>query len=64
MIKYSNKQIKPLYENEMTFVLSDVPNGRAIARTYLIEKNEKYTLNQRIAGITSLKNTFHTFCIF
>ena len=57
VIKYSNKQIEPLYENEIAFVLSDVPNGRAIARTYLIEKNEKYTLNQRIAGITPLKNT-------
>ena len=28
-----------------------------MARTYLIEKDNKYTLNQRIAGITPLDNT-------
>ena len=33
-------------------MLSDVPNGRAIAKTFLVEKSNKYTLNQRIAGIT------------
>lgn len=50
--KYSNSQIEPLMKNEIAFVLSDVPNGRAIARTFLVDKDDKYTLNQRIAGIT------------
>ena len=54
--KYSAKQIEPLYKNEIAFVLSDVPNGRAIARTFLVEKDDKYTLNQRIAGITPNEN--------
>lgn len=52
MKKYSNVQNEPLFENEIAFVLSDVPNGRAIARTFLVDKSNKYTLNQRIAGIT------------
>ena len=51
--KYSNNQIEPLYKNEIAFVLSDVPNGRAIARTFIIDEDDKYTLNQRIAGITA-----------
>lgn len=55
--KYSNEQIEPLHEGEICFVLSDVPNGRAIARTFLVEKDDKYTLNQRIAGITPLEIT-------
>ena len=50
--KNSNKQNEPVLKNEIAFVLSDVPNGRALARTYIVEKNGKYTLNQRIAGIT------------
>ena len=50
--KYSNKQNEPLKKNEIAFVLSDVPNGRAIAKTFLVDKSSKYTLNQRIAGIT------------
>ena len=56
--KFSNMQNEALFENEIAFVLSDVPNGRAIARTFLIEKSGKYTLNQRIAGITPLKETY------
>lgn len=59
--KFSEKQIEPLYKNEIAFVLSDVPNGRAIARTFLVEKDDKYTLNQRIAGITPLENIYPYF---
>ena len=55
--KYSDKQNEPLLKNEIAFVLSDVPNGRALARTFLVDKSNKYTLNQRIAGITPLENT-------
>ena len=59
--KYSASQIEPLFENEIAFVLSDVPNGRAIARTFLVDKSGKYTLNQRIAGITPLDKTYPYF---
>ena len=54
--KYSNKQNEPLEQNDIAFVLSDVPNGRAIAKTFLVDKSNKYTLNQRIAGITPHDN--------
>lgn len=55
--KYTNNQNEPLFKDEIAFVLSDVPNGRAIARTYLVTKDNTYTLNQRIAGITPRENT-------
>ncbi|MBJ7678728.1 restriction endonuclease subunit S [Weissella confusa] len=55
--KYSDEMIAPLSKNEIAFVLSDVPNGRAIARTFLINKDNKYSLNQRIAGITPHADT-------
>jgi len=55
--KFTYKQIEPLKKNEIAFVLSDVPNGRAIARTFLIPESNKYSLNQRIAGITPNDNT-------
>lgn len=61
VVKTSNAQNEPLYKNEIAFVLSDVPNGRAIARTFLVDQSGKYTLNQRIAGITPLENTFPYF---
>jgi len=59
--KYSEKQIEPLYKDEIAFVLSDVPNGRAIARTFLVEKDHKYTLNQRIAGIKPNEKAYPYF---
>lgn len=59
--KYTNNQNEPLYKSEIVFVLSDVPSGRAIARTYLIPEDDKYTLNQRIAGITPNKTTHPYF---
>ncbi|MFS1134564.1 restriction endonuclease subunit S [Enterococcus hirae] len=55
--KYSNRIIEPLKKNELAFVLSDVPNGKAIARTFLVDKELSYSLNQRIAGITPHKDT-------
>lgn len=73
--KFSNELIAPLKKGELAFVLSDVPNGRAIARTFLIDEDNKYSLNQRIAGITphsdtnsyflhSLMNRHHYFLRF
>ena len=59
--KFSSIQNEPLFKDEIAFVLSDVPNGRAIARTFLVEKSGKYTLNQRIAGITPVETTYPYF---
>lgn len=53
--KFSNKLIEPLRSGEIVFVLSDVPNGKALARTFLIDVDKMYSLNQRIAGITPHK---------
>lgn len=50
--KYSDEQISPLYKDDILLVMSDLPNGRALARTYIVEENNKYTLNQRICALT------------
>jgi type I restriction enzyme S subunit len=49
--KFSNKQMSPLLVNDITMVMSDVPNGKALAKCFLIEKNNRYSLNQRICGL-------------
>lgn len=51
--KYSNQQLAPLYENDIVMVLSDVPNGKTLAKCYIVEKNGLYTLNQRICAFKS-----------
>ncbi len=51
--KYSDNQISPLKKDDITIVMSDIPNGKAISKCFLIDQNNKYTLNQRIGGIKS-----------
>ena len=46
--KYSNKQICPLNIDDILMVMSDLPNGRALAKCFLVDENDKYSLNQRI----------------
>ncbi len=53
--KFTNHQMFPLFENDVVMVMSDVPNGKALAKCYLIEKNNTYSLNQRICAIRSDK---------
>ena len=50
--KYSDNQICPLYANDILMVMSDLPNGRALAKCYLVDEDDKYTLNQRIGAFT------------
>ncbi|MBP6871944.1 MAG: restriction endonuclease subunit S [Bacteroidales bacterium] len=49
--KYSDAQICPLEYGEIVMVMSDVPNGKALAKCFYIDENDKYTLNQRICGL-------------
>ena len=51
--KYATERLTPLNKNDIAMVMSDVPNGRALARCYLVEVDDLYTLNQRICGLTS-----------
>jgi len=58
--KYSNKQICPLYVDDILMVMSDLPNGRALAKCFLVETNDKYTLNQRIGAFHVKTDTIST----
>ena len=44
----TNALLFPLQVNDIAMVMSDVPNGRALAKCILIDEDGKYTLNQRI----------------
>jgi type I restriction enzyme, S subunit len=61
--KYSNELFSPLEKNDITMVMSDIPNGRALAKCFLIDKDNKYTLNQRICGlrVKDLNESFPKF---
>ncbi len=55
VVKYSDKQICPLYIDDILMVMSDLPNGRALAKCYLVSEDNRFTLNQRI-GCFHVKN--------
>jgi type I restriction enzyme S subunit len=37
-------------------VMSDLPNGKALAKCFYVDENDKYTLNQRICALTIKDN--------
>ena len=43
----------PLYKKDIVMVMSDVPNGKALAKCFMIDEDDKYSLNQRICCIRS-----------
>ncbi|MFM2191278.1 MAG: hypothetical protein RLZZ118_235 [Bacteroidota bacterium] len=49
--KYSDTQICPLMKDEIVMVMSDVPKGKALAKCFLIDEDNKYSLNQRICSL-------------
>ncbi|MEI8025286.1 MAG: restriction endonuclease subunit S [Pseudomonadota bacterium] len=49
--KFTNTPFLVANQNDILMVLSDVPNGRAIARCYYVERNDYITINQRICRI-------------
>jgi type I restriction enzyme S subunit len=51
-VKRSSIALSPLSVNDIAIVMSDVPDGRALARCFLVQEAGVYTLNQRIGGIT------------
>ena len=50
--KYCNVQFVPLFKEDILIVMSDLPNGNALAKTFFVKEDNKYTLNQRIGRIT------------
>ena len=51
--KRTNKALSPLFTDDIVMVMSDVPNGKTIAKCFLEDKDNTYTLNQRICVIRS-----------
>ena len=61
--KYCTKQLTPLFKNDIVMVMSDLPKGKALAKCYIVEKDNKYSLNQRICSL-KVKTEFDPFYIY
>ena len=51
--KYSEHSFCPASQGDVLMVMSDVPDGRAIAKCYWVESENTYTVNQRICVLTA-----------
>lgn len=50
--KFTNTAFCPATKGDVLMVLSDIPNGKAFAKCFLVEEDNRYTVNQRICRIT------------
>ena len=48
LYRKTSDQLFPLYKGDICMVMSDVPNGRALAKCFLVDADNTYSLNQRI----------------
>jgi type I restriction enzyme S subunit len=55
VLKYSDECLCPAKLGDVLMVMSDVPNGRAIAKCFYVEEGNLYTVNQRICMLSSNK---------
>src|SRR5699024_273460 len=55
--KFSNAANLLANKDDILMVLSDVPNGRAVAKCFYVYKDNTYTVNQRICKLTAKKYT-------
>ena len=50
--KYCTANFCCANENDVLMVMSDLPNGRALAKAYLVERSDLYAVNQRVCALT------------
>ncbi|MFQ3268156.1 MAG: type I restriction enzyme S subunit [Colwellia sp.] len=54
-LKFCSKNLSPVQHKDILMVMSDLPNGRALAKALYVKKDNNYALNQRVCAITATK---------
>lgn len=52
----------PLLKEDIVMVMSDVPNGKTLAKCFLIDKDDEYSLNQRVCAFRT--TSFDKYFLF
>lgn len=55
VVKRCSQNLTPAKAGDIMIVMSDLPNGRALAKTFVADQDEKYAVNQRIARLRPRK---------
>ncbi|MBE4020154.1 hypothetical protein HJ130_14560 [Vibrio parahaemolyticus] len=51
--KYCSKNLSPVENEDILMVMSDLPNGRALAKALFVQGDNNFALNQRVCAITA-----------
>ena len=54
--KYSKENFSPAKKGDILMVMSDIPNGQALASAYFVEVDNIYAVNQRICALTAYRD--------
>jgi len=54
--KYSTDNFCPAKKGDVLMVMSDLPNGRALAKAYLVDADDTYAVNQRVCALTAYRD--------
>jgi type I restriction enzyme S subunit len=54
--KYSSANFSPARKGDVLMVMSDLPNGRALAKAYFVEADNIYAVNQRVCALTAYRD--------
>lgn len=64
VIKRTNKGLKILNKGDIAIVMIDIPRGKALAKCFFVDEDNKYTLNQRIGLLRPLSGYSKYFFYF
>jgi type I restriction enzyme S subunit len=54
--KFCTQNLTPAKLNDILMVMSDLPNGRALAKAFFVSDHSEYAVNQRVCILTPCKN--------
>lgn len=65
VFKSATINLCPLKKGDITMVMSNIPNGKALAKCFIVPTDDKYALNQRICALRTeiVDNTFLAFIL-
>lgn len=55
--KRCSKNLSPAQRNDILMVMSDLPNGRALAKAYFVADDGPYAVNQRVCALSAREDS-------
>ena len=62
--KFCASNISPAYRNDVLIVMSDLPNGRALAKAFFVDDDRPYAVNQRVCILSGLQSQSEVRILF